>query len=71
MAQKHMECPVFRPTLDDLRSKTFEEYIEEIEPLFEREGVCRIVTPEGWTPRRGGYDDVELDLSRYVIDEKN
>ena len=53
-----LECPVFRPTLEDVRSLTFEEYVESIEPQWGPAGVCRIVAPEGWTPRRAGYDDL-------------
>ena len=64
---KTLTAPVFRPTLEHVRNKTFEEYVEEIEPQFADVGVCRIVAPEGWTPRRGGYEDVDFLLPRYVL----
>ncbi len=61
---KAPQCPVFHPTLDDVRGMTFEEYVESIEPEFAEAGVCRIVAPQGWTPRRSGYDDVDFTLPR-------
>ena len=67
MADKGLECPVFRPTLDELKNKTFAEYVESIEPQWLHLGVCRIVAPDGWTPRRRGYRDLShLALPRYV-----
>lgn len=67
MTDKALECPVFRPTLDEVRSLTFVEYVEKVEPQWLHAGICRIVAPEGWTPRRSGYDDLDhLTLPRYV-----
>lgn len=59
MADKGLACPVFRPTLDDVRNLTFAEYVERVEPQWLHVGVCKIVAPVGWTPRRGGYDRLE------------
>lgn len=59
MADKGFECPVFRPTLDEVRNLSFAEYVESVEPKWLHVGICKIVAPEGWTPRRAGYDDLD------------
>lgn len=55
-----MECPVFRPTIEDIYGP-FERYIEKVEKKMAVSGMCKIIPPESWTPRRGGYPD-NLDL---------
>ncbi len=65
MADRGLECPVFHPTLDDVHNKTFAEYVASIEPEWLHVGICRIVAPPGWTPRRSGYRDLShLTLPR-------
>jgi jumonji domain-containing protein 2 len=56
---KTLEAPVFTPSLEDVRNLTFEEYVESVEPQWGPVGVCRIVSPEGWSPRRAGYGDLD------------
>lgn len=61
------ECPVFHPTLHDVTSTTFVEYIERLErtsKAFREAGVCRIVAPDGWTPHKGSYSRLNFDLPR-------
>jgi hypothetical protein len=61
-----MECPVFRPTLEDIYGP-FERYIEKIEKKMAKTGICKIVPPESWTPRRGGYpDNLDLTIERPI-----
>lgn len=58
---------VFRPTLEDLQSTSFEDYVASLEPRgLARVGICRIVAPEGWTPRRRGYGDVDFAVPNPV-----
>ena len=61
-----MECPVFRPTLEDIYGP-FERYIEKIEKKMAVTGICKIVPPESWVPRRGGYpDNLDLTIERPI-----
>ena len=57
---------VFRPTLEQVHSMTFEEYVRSIEPQVLRVGIARIVAPPGWTPRARGYSDVDCLVPRPV-----
>lgn len=57
--EKTLTAPVFYPTADDIKHSTFEAYVESVEPQWGPVGVCRIVAPEGWSPRRAGYDDLD------------
>ncbi|KAG7667735.1 hypothetical protein Ndes2526B_g01867 [Nannochloris sp. 'desiccata'] len=67
MSDRSLECPVFRPTLEQVRNLTFAQYVESVEPKWLHVGICRIVAPEGWTPRRAGYDDLHhLTLPRPI-----
>ena len=43
--------PVFYPTMDDMRG-SFERYIESIEDQFAAAGICKIVPPKAWSPRK-------------------
>lgn len=54
-----LECPVFRPSLKEVTSMSFDEYVEKVEPKWLHVGICRIVAPEGWTPRRAGYENMD------------
>lgn len=38
---------------------TFDQYVEKMEPEWLHIGICRIVAPEGWTPRAEGYDNLD------------
>jgi hypothetical protein len=61
-----LEALVFRPTLAEVESMTFEQYVERIEPQLARVGICKIVAPAGWTPRAAGYDGVDYVVPRPV-----
>jgi jumonji domain-containing protein 2 len=65
MVKEVLECPVFHPTLEDLNGP-FELYIEKIEKRIAKAGIAKIVAPAGWTPRRGGYDDVDVRIERCI-----
>lgn len=50
---------VFRPTMEEF--KDFSKYITHIESTgAHKAGLAKIIPPEGWTPRKKGYDDIEL-----------
>jgi jumonji domain-containing protein 2 len=53
---------VFRPTLEELRTTSFEDYVTSIEPQLARVGICKIVAPAGWTPRAAGYSNVDFTV---------
>eukprot|EP00242_Pyramimonas_sp_CCMP2087_P000247 CAMPEP_0198229740 /NCGR_PEP_ID=MMETSP1445-20131203/114280_1 /TAXON_ID=36898 /ORGANISM="Pyramimonas sp., Strain CCMP2087" /LENGTH=830 /DNA_ID=CAMNT_0043910213 /DNA_START=305 /DNA_END=2798 /DNA_ORIENTATION=+ len=44
--------------MDDMRGP-FERYVETIEPQFAHVGICKIVPPKAWLPRKAGYDDID------------
>jgi hypothetical protein len=48
------QVPVFYPTMDDMRG-SFERYIESIEEQFAAAGICKIVPPKAWSPRKESY----------------
>ena len=60
------ECPVFRPTLADVTGLTFAEYVDKLEKskAFREAGICKIVAPDGWAPRRQGYNRLNFELPR-------
>uniref|UniRef100_A0A7S0MTN4 [Histone H3]-trimethyl-L-lysine(9) demethylase n=1 Tax=Pyramimonas obovata TaxID=1411642 RepID=A0A7S0MTN4_9CHLO len=58
MDSSAVEVPVFYPSMDDMRG-SFERYVESIEPQFAHVGICKIVPPPAWTPRKVGYDDID------------
>lgn len=45
-------CPVFYPTKEDMEGSPL-DYIEQIRPVAERYGICKIVPPAGWNPGFG------------------
>ena len=53
--------PVLRPTMADMRAP-FEEYIERAEPWLRESGIAKIVPPREWSPRRGGYEDLQCTI---------
>ena len=54
--------PVLRPTMADMRAP-FEEYIERAEPWLREHGIGKIVPPREWVPRRGGYEDLQVEIT--------
>ena len=68
MAAKAPEAPVFRPTLQEVNGMSFVEYVEKCEKskAFREAGICKIVAPDGWAPRRTGYNRLNLELPRWV-----
>ncbi|KAL4425515.1 hypothetical protein ABPG75_009531 [Micractinium tetrahymenae] len=63
-----LECPVFRPTLAEVHGSSFVEYVEKLErsKAFREAGICKIVAPDGWAPRRQGYNRLNFDLPRPI-----
>jgi hypothetical protein len=63
------EAPVFHPTLHDVNSMTFVEYVERVvekSKAFREAGICRIVAPDGWAPRKTGYNRLNFELPRPI-----
>lgn len=48
------EVPVFYPTLDEFKLG-LERYIESVENKVAMAGICKVVPPKGWKPRKDGY----------------
>ncbi|KAK9828707.1 hypothetical protein WJX72_001637 [[Myrmecia] bisecta] len=67
VARKKYEVPVFHPTLRDLGG-SFETFVESVERRFAQVGICKIVAPKSWTPRKAGYDDdnIECEIPRPI-----
>mmetsp|Transcript_31647 Transcript_31647/g.43897 ORF Transcript_31647/g.43897 Transcript_31647/m.43897 type:complete len:673 (+) Transcript_31647:311-2329(+) len=63
--EKVVEVPVFYPSMDDMRG-SFERYIESVEEQFQDIGICKIVPPKAWTPRKGGYDGVDRHIPKPI-----
>lgn len=61
------ECPVYHPTLAEVNGMTFVEYVEKVEKqaAFREAGICKIVMPDGWAPRKTGYNRLTFDLPRW------
>ncbi|XP_054722573.1 lysine-specific demethylase 4C-like [Uloborus diversus] len=50
---------VFRPSMEEF--KDFSKYIATIESKgAHKAGLAKIIPPEGWCPRKSGYDDIDL-----------
>lgn len=50
---------VFRPTMEEF--KDFSKYLQYIESQgAHKAGLAKIIPPEGWCPRKSGYDDIDL-----------
>eukprot|EP00232_Nephroselmis_pyriformis_P000998 CAMPEP_0182909358 /NCGR_PEP_ID=MMETSP0034_2-20130328/35706_1 /TAXON_ID=156128 /ORGANISM="Nephroselmis pyriformis, Strain CCMP717" /LENGTH=343 /DNA_ID=CAMNT_0025045605 /DNA_START=102 /DNA_END=1130 /DNA_ORIENTATION=+ len=62
---KEWEAPVFYPTKADLDGP-FEDYIEKIERRFAKYGICRIIPPKGWTPRKAGYENLNFTVGKPI-----
>lgn len=66
MVVRRPEVPVLYPTLEELGG-SFEAYIEKHERKIAEFGICKIVPPPGWTPRKKGYsDDLDLTIDRAI-----
>jgi len=66
MVQRKYDVPTFHPTLRDV-SGSFDAYISSIESRFRNCGICKIVPPKGWTPRKAGYpDDLDHEIPRPI-----
>jgi len=66
MSRRAEEGLVFRPSLEELQTTSFEDYVTSIEPQLLRVGICRIVAPVGWTPRAAGYAGVDFAVPHPV-----
>ncbi|CAL1299583.1 unnamed protein product [Larinioides sclopetarius] len=50
--------------------KNFSQYIEKIESQgAHKAGLAKIIPPEGWTPRKKGYDDIDLIIPAPISQE--
>lgn len=58
--QNKSACPVFRPSHEQV-SGSWEAFVESIERKIAGPGICKIVPPKGWTPRKKGYS-AKLDF---------
>ncbi|WAR22970.1 KDM4B-like protein [Mya arenaria] len=59
---------VFRPTMEEF--KDFNKYIEYIESQgAQKAGVCKIIPPAEWVPRKGGYDELDLTIPAPIVQE--
>jgi len=58
---------VFYPTLAEVQSLTFGEYVEKLERESDllQVGIARIVAPDGWAPR-ASYEGVDFVVPRPV-----
>ena len=60
-----MEAPVFHATWEDMRG-SFEAYVERIEAEAEGHGICKVVPPKGWKPRKEPYEHVDVTVVKPV-----
>ncbi|XP_061191463.1 lysine-specific demethylase 4A-like [Saccostrea echinata] len=52
---------VFRPTMEEF--KDFTKYIEYMESCgAHKAGVAKVIPPPEWSPRRSGYDDIDITI---------
>jgi hypothetical protein len=55
------DVPVFRPSMDEF--KDFAKYIDYIESTGANKiGLAKVIPPREWSPRKGGYDDLKLQI---------
>jgi len=58
--QSWTEPMTFYPTIEEFSNLT--KYVEYIESLgAHRAGICKIVAPKEWVPRRQGYNPADMD----------
>ena len=56
------EAPVFRPTMEEF--KDFNKYVEFLETTdAPKAGICKIVVPNEWVPRKIGYKIEDLNYT--------
>ena len=62
-----MEAKVYHPTMEEFAD--FAQFIDKIEREDEAHkiGICKVVPPKEWIPRKKGYN---LDDLNYVIEGK-
>ncbi|GFX30025.1 probable lysine-specific demethylase 4B [Trichonephila clavipes] len=59
---------VFRPTMEEF--KNFSQCIEKIESQgAHKAGLAKIIPPDGWTPRKNGYDNIDLIIPAPIIQD--
>ncbi|XP_037287700.1 lysine-specific demethylase 4C isoform X4 [Rhipicephalus microplus] len=52
---------VFRPTLEEMQD--FSKYLEHMESMgAHKAGLAKIIPPKEWIPRKGGYDDIDMEI---------
>ena len=61
MTGQHSAVPEFTVSTKELAG-SFEDFIVARERKFRQAGICKIVPPKSWSPRRAGYPD-SLDLT--------
>ena len=61
MNSPSVDCPVFRPTLEEFGD--FSAYVASITDIARPYGICKVVAPDGWSPRSTGYDDSGISLA--------
>lgn len=55
------EAKVYRPSWEEF--KDFNSFIEKIESEgASTAGVCKVIPPERWIPRKAGYDVSHMDI---------
>lgn len=59
---------VFRPTWEEF--KDFNKYIEHIESKgAHKAGICKIIPPKEWVPRKSGYDNLDITIPAPIVQE--
>ncbi|GFO41520.1 lysine-specific demethylase 4c [Plakobranchus ocellatus] len=59
MAEVQDKIMVFRPTFEEF--KDFKKYIAYMESVgAHKMGIAKVVPPNEWVPRKGGYDNLDL-----------
>ena len=72
MPAPHVKSPkIYKPTMEEFRD--FSKFVERIEKEDEAHkiGICKIIPPEEWVPRKKGYalkvKLVSVELNHYYI----
>ena len=60
-----MKYKIYRPTMEEFSN--FKEFVNKIEREDQAHlaGICKIIPPDEWVPRKSGYDIENLD---YIIE---
>lgn len=60
-ARKRMKpVPVFHPTEEEFAD--FYKYVTSIESEVQPFGLCKIIPPASWVPRKSGYDNLDVEI---------